>query len=194
MPVAESCEFGANRCKNSDTLVGPVRGKCCLCRLAPGTRTLGWNAVLDCLNGSKQRTHPVLEHEKALARMKKSRDAQQTRLKKDRGKKKVLKRAEKAEQVTGKHLNVTATKNSGRSNKDGDHVAAGFITLDTKFQSQRENPVVLLSELTKVRQDATRAKMSIGGLVLRNQHGVGVVVFDETDFARVLGYLTEKDS
>jgi hypothetical protein len=146
------------------------------------------------LTGSKQRAHPVLEHEKALARMQKSRDAQQTRLKKDRGKKKVLQRAEAAEQATGKHLNITATKNSGRSNKDGDHIAAGFITLDTKFQSQRENPVVLLSELTKVRQDATRAKMSIGGLVLRNQHGVGVVVFDETDFARVLGYLTEKDS
>jgi len=77
-------------------------------------------------------------------------------------------------------------KNSGRSNKDGDHVAAGEITLDTKLQSKRTNPVILLHELVKVGEDARRAGNWMGALVLRNMNGIGVVAIAEADFARLI--------
>lgn len=81
----------------------------------------------------------------------------------DKGKRKVLKLAVRAEKQTERQL-IHATKNSGRSNKDGDHVAAGEITLDTKLQSKRTNPVILLHELVKVGEDARRAGNWMGAL------------------------------
>jgi hypothetical protein len=170
--------------------VGGLREKCSLCRLAPGNEdrtTHHWVPVEKLLD-----PHPVLRDEKTFARIKKSKDAQLKRLGKDRSKVKVLKRAARSEAAVGSAA-LEATKNSGRSNKDGDWKAGGFVTLDNKDQSNRDNPVVTLSELSKVRQDAVRAGNQIGGLVLRNRHGVGVVVFDEIDFFRVLGHVLESN-
>ena len=103
----------------------------------------------------------------------------------DKGKRKVLKLAVRAEKQTERQL-IHATKNSGRSNKDGDHVAAGEITLDTKLQSKRTNPVILLHELVKVGEDARRAGNWMGALVIRNMNGIGVVAIAEADFARLI--------
>lgn len=192
MPVPVSCEFGATRCRNSIEIVGGLREKCSHCRLAPGNESLSlhfWRSRMP-----NPADHPVLKEEKTQARIQKSVDAAAARRAKDRDKKKILRKAVSAESKTEKTLNVTATKNSGRSNKDGDHLAIGSITLDTKNQSGRSNPVVLISELMKVRQDAMRANQPIGGLVLRNQHGVGVVVFAEEDFAKILGHLVKETS
>jgi hypothetical protein len=188
MPVPTACEYGSWRCKNSVQKAGGLREKCSLCRLAPGNEdrtTHHWVPIEKLLD-----PHPVLRDEKTFQRIKKAKDAQKTRLAKDRSKVKVLKRAVRSEAAVGKAA-LEATKNSGRSNMDGDWKAGGFVTLDNKDQSNRDHPVVNMAELHKVRQDAVRAGNSIGGLVLRNKHGVGVVVFDETDFFRILGHVVE---
>jgi hypothetical protein len=180
MPQATSCEFGTVRCGNSVENAGEGRQKCIFCRLAPDNENVSgqhWNPI------DKRFKHPILVSEKRTAASARSRLAHQVRLAKDKGKKRVGRRATKAEDTTQRNI-IAATRNSGRSNRDGDHVVGGQITLDTKLQSTRDNPVVLLVELAKVRDDAERAGNPIGGLVLRNRHGVGVVVFDEKDFAR----------
>lgn len=152
-----------------------------LCRLAPGNENLSahyWKPE----NGRLK--HPALLREKFT----KARERKAERIKQKRSadpiRKRVQRQAQRAEKSTERNI-IKATKNSGRANRDGDHKAGGFITLDTKNQSLRDNPVVLLIELSKVRNDAMNAGNQIGGLVLRNRHNVGVVVFDEKDFARV---------
>jgi K+/H+ antiporter YhaU regulatory subunit KhtT len=117
-----------------------------------------------------------------------ARAAQTVRLARDKGKKRIVRKAAKAEKTTEQNI-IRSTVNSGRSNKDGDHIAAGSITLDTKMQSTRTDMVVHLEELSKVRDDATRAGNSVGGLVLRNKFGVGVVVIREDDFGKILAQL-----
>jgi hypothetical protein len=93
--------------------------------------------------------------------------------------------AAQAERDTESNI-IKATKNSGRSSRDGDHLVAGRITMDTKLQSTRSDPVVRLYELAKVQADAKRAGSLLGCLTLRNKHGVGVVVMSEEDFARMI--------
>jgi hypothetical protein len=87
-------------------------------------------------------------------------------------------------------VNISATRNSGRSLQDADHLvkfsqAASLekLTLDTKNQSKVEHPTVHLTELDKVREDAKRAGSVAGGLLIRNKFGRAVVVFAEEDFS-----------
>lgn len=181
MPQVESCDTGSS-CLNSVESRGEGQSKCLFCRLAPGNENLARDYFKPVDGRSK---HPVLREEKHQKARAKTAESIQKRLSRDRGRQKVQRQAARAEKATERNI-IAATKNSGRSNRDGDHTAAGFITLDTKNQSQREHPVVLLSELSKVQSDARNAGNSIGGLVLRNKHGVGVVVFYEQDFARVI--------
>lgn len=166
--------------------MGKGSAHCNDCRLAsdnPHVTTTQWRPI------NPRDRHPVLEQEKLTKRKDKAAASLTKRLGVNRTKRSLGKRAAYSESQAVKKLNVTPTINSGRSFKDGD-MSAGMITLDNKNQSKNENPVVSLSEMRKVREDAQRAGKPIGGLVLRNKHGVGVVVFMETDFARVLGYLT----
>lgn len=177
------CSVGIS-CKNSITTIGKARAQCCDCRLAPDNANVTssrWRPV------SSRDKHPVIEQEKLEAARAKKQASFAKRQGVDRNRRAVGKQAARSEAAV-----ITATKNSGRSFKDGDFTAAGMITLDNKDQSQLINPVVRLDELQKVRLDAQRAGNPIGGLVLRNKFGVGVVVFLEKDFGSILGYLTEK--
>jgi hypothetical protein len=113
------------------------------------------------------------------------------RLNRDKVRQARLRLATHAEKTTQKNI-IRATKNSGRTDKDGDHVAGGYVTLDTKLQSKRLNPVVIATELAKVRNDSASAKTMVGGLVLRSKTGLGVVVFHEDDFAKILNLIEGK--
>jgi hypothetical protein len=180
----QPCSVGGS-CRNSPENAGLPRSKCSTCRLSPGNEDLPqqhWSPK----DGSK---HPELLKEKRSLRISKNQARIDERRSKDRGRQRVLKKATRAEKQSERNI-IKATKNSGRSHKDGDHVSIGHITLDTKLQSQRDNPIVLLSELEKVRRDATRAGNTIGGLVLRNKHGVGVVVLHEDDYAKLTAEIT----
>jgi hypothetical protein len=182
------CSVGAN-CKNSITSIGKGRAHCPDCRLAPDNEEL---AATHWRPKTPRDRHPVLEAEKLQARRNKAQANLTKRLGVNRNRRAVGKRAARSEAKALKTLNAVPTVNSGRKLMDGDMSGAGIITLDNKDQSKNENPVVSMAELHKVREDAKRAGKPIGGLILRNKFGVGVVVFDEADFARVLGYLTEK--
>jgi hypothetical protein len=176
----QQCDVG-DRCLNSIGQLGAGAGKCGICRFAPDNvaQVSYWRPA----DGKEK--HPAAV---ALKQEKKKQRLVDLRTKKqgtDKNRTALLKLAAKAEQQTEWNL-IRATKNSGRSNRDGDHVAAGQITLDTKLQSTREHPVVKLEELAKVREDAKNAGNSIGALVLRNKHGVGVVAIAEADFARLI--------
>jgi hypothetical protein len=110
---------------------------------------------------------------------------QDARNNRDRAKIQIQAAAVRAEKRSERNI-IHATKNSGRSNRDGDHVLAGRITLDTKLQTTRLNPEIHVHELEKVRSDARRAGNPIGGLILRNENGHGFVVLAEEDFARLV--------
>ena len=184
----QECSSG-HACKNSITTVGKARARCGDCRLAPDNENVSatlWRPL------KPHWTHPVLNQEKLTKRKEKAQASQIKRLGVNRTRRAIGKRAARSEAKAVKNLNAVPTINSGRKFMDGDMSGAGMITLDNKDQSKNENPVVSMVELHKVREDAKRAGKPIGGLILRNKFGVGVVVFDETDFARVLGYLTEK--
>lgn len=172
-------------CINSPFFKGEAKAKCALCRFSPDNegRTSMihyWSATSP---ARKARTkHPQLEEEKRRVKVarrlmlftkKKSRDPNKIR---------TARLAARAEKITEQKI-IKATKNSGRRNKDGDHVSAGNITLDTKLQTTRENPIIFLNELEKVRSDANRAGMLLGGLVIRNKNNVGCVVLAEEDYA-----------
>jgi hypothetical protein len=129
--------------------------------------------------------HPVLEQEKLTKRKTKAAASLTKRLGVDRKRRAVGKRAERSEAKAVKTLNVTPTANSGRQFSDGD-MSADMITLDNKDQSNNVHPVVNMAELQKVRGDAKRANKALGGLVLRNKFGVGVVAFSEIDFGTFL--------
>jgi hypothetical protein len=182
----KSCSEGRS-CRNSIDNRGVEQSSCASCRLAPGgeDNTAHYWAPK---GGAK---HPTLEKEKIVARRQKQWDRQRERLSKDKTRSKINKKATLAEKRTQDNI-IKATINSGRSNKDGDHVSAGTVTLDTKLQTKRENPIVLLHELEKVRGDARRSGYSIGGLVLRTKSGVGVVVLHESDYAILIKLLIEQ--
>lgn len=128
--------------------------------------------------------HPILEEENRNAKVANKLSKLIAKRSRDPKKIKVSRLASQAEKKTEKNI-IHATKNSGRRNKDGDHVSLGMITLDTKLQTTRENPVIFLSELEKVRSDAMRAGKLVGGLVIRNKYNVGCVVLKEEDYAEL---------
>lgn len=183
-------------CKNSPLMAGEQGAKCSLCRLSPENREKDmahyWCPTKPAReHGHKH--HPLLEADK---RFNKAADRLQKLLdkrKRDPKKRKISRLAAQAEKTTEKNI-IHATQNSGRRNKDGDHVSIGQITLDTKLQSTRENPVIFLGELEKVREDAMRAGKLIGGLVIRNKHNVGVVVLKIEDYAVLTKGLQEDES
>ena len=129
--------------------------------------------------------HPQQLAEKKQASRDRLEQASAMRLGKSRDKQALLKKAARAEKLTTRNYNSSMldTVNSGRSHKDGDHVLANKVTLDTKLQSGNSNPVVNLAELDKVQEDAKRGGNVLGGLVLRNKHDRGVIVFDEQAYA-----------
>jgi hypothetical protein len=173
----QACASG-DQCRNSPQNAGHAMARCHLCRLAPNQASYDqhfWSGI----RGAR---HPALVLEKKAALINQRKKAELERRHRDWNKVRVMKKASRAEKTTERNI-IKATKNSGRSHRDGDHVSVGSITLDTKLQSLKTNLTVRLEELDKVRQDALRAGNSIGGLVLRNRHGVGVVVFHEADYA-----------
>lgn len=176
-------------CKNSTDLAGEQASKCALCRLSPDNagRNMShfWKPVI-----AKQ-LHPKLVEEKRSSKIAKRILKLTKKNSADKNKRKISRLAAKAEKQTEKQI-IHATKNSGRSNKDGDHVLYKSITLDTKLQTTRSNPIIKLDELEKVRRDAVRANMMAGGLLIRNKHGVGVVVFREEDVPNICN--VEKDN
>jgi hypothetical protein len=181
-----SCNQG-EECLNSVELAGYGSAKCALCRFAPQAVSSMSNFWKPIKKGMK---HPVAEQEKLDKSRTRHEESFNKRQNVDRRKRKVLIKAERAERKTEQNF-IKSTKNSGRKNKDGDHVVAnGSITLDTKLQSTREEPVVHLHELRKIESDAARAGNDIGCLVIRNKHGVGVVVLSEESFARLIARIT----
>lgn len=156
-------------------------GECGFAARFPGlfNRWLSWD-------GKK---HPSVIKAKMDARRARQQATTERRLTRDRAKVNMQRLATAAERRTERSI-IRSTVNSGRANKDGDHVMAGDITLDTKLQTRNVNPVVQIGELDKVSSDARRAGKSMGGLVLRNRNGLGVVVLFEDDFARLVKGLT----
>ena len=177
-------------CMNGDFIKGEQLSKCALCRLSPGNagRDMShyWSPTLPARRAHTK--HPQLEQEKRQDKLRRHLNKLHKKNSRDPNKRKVVRKAANAEKTTEKNI-IKATKNSGRRNKDGDHVSAGVITLDTKLQTTRENPIIRLGELEKVRQDAARAGKWLGGLVIRNKHNVGCVVFTEEDYAALVGRL-----
>ncbi len=182
-----SCDQG-KICRNSVENLGLGSNKCFLCRLAPGNA--GKDGLPNYWKPIPSMTfmqHPVLRQEKIDACIEKAKSKRQQRKDRDQKKRKVARVAAAAEKQTEANF-IKATKNSGRSNRDGDHVAVGFITMDTKHQD-REHPLVSLIELEKVRKDARNAGNTYGALILRNTKGYGVVAMEESDFAKLVGGL-----
>lgn len=190
--MSEPCEV-SNFCKNSPKNIGEVRAKCALCRLSPDNlerdMTEYWIPIK--LAKDLRIKHPVLEERRRLIKALAHMEDLRAKYGRDKTKRKVSRLAAQAEKKTEKNI-IRATKNSGRSNKDGDHVSMGVITLDTKLQTTRENPVIFLGELEKVRADAMRAGKLMGGLVIRNKNNVGCVVLKEEDYAELTRYFLEK--
>lgn len=173
------CDQAIN-CKNSIELAGEARSRCYTCRLSPDNDNRGsvnWKPVDD------KAKHPTLVKEKSDREYTKRTEAIAKRQSRDKTKMTVSWKAQKAEAQTEKNI-IKATKNSGRSNRDGDHVAANFIGLDTKVQLTRMQPEIKIEELDKAIADAKRGGSLIGGLVIRNKMGAGFVVFREEDFAK----------
>ena len=179
-------------CKNGVAVRGEQFAKCALCRLSPSNmgRVMAHHWVpIKSVDGRKIR-HPQLICEKRLIKSVNRLQKLEQKRKRDPNKRKVLRRAAQAEKATERNI-IHATQNSGRRNRDGDHIHGESITLDTKLQTTRENPVIQLAELEKVRADAMRSGKQIGGLVIRNKHNVGVVVLTESDFALLTKGLDE---
>jgi hypothetical protein len=187
---AVPCKEG-ELCRYSPQNAGEQGTRCVSCRLSPDNRVADtalpsyWRPL------DKGVVHPILEQEKRAQAFKRHKDTRDERLNRDKVRQARLRLAAHAEKTTQKNI-IRATKNSGRTDKDGDHVAGGYVTLDTKLQSKRLNPVVIATELAKVRNDSASAKTMVGGLVLRSKTGLGVVVFHEDDFAKILNLIEGK--
>jgi hypothetical protein len=175
------CEEASN-CRVSPERTGQEKSRCWMCRLSPDNSGEGPDCFLPV---DRKRKHPVLEAEKRARKRERMHLLSLKRLSRNKGKQEILRQAARAEKETERKF-LKATRNSGRTNKDGDHVLSGRITLDTKHQSTRENPVVLLQELDKVRADAAMSNMMLGALVIRTKNNVGVVAVNEQDFARLV--------
>ena len=172
-------------CLNSIKLAGMMRSSCGLCRLSVNGfsgQTIYWKPV----DGHSQ--HPAVVAAKLARKQAFLKEKKAKRLLVNKDKKLLQVRAEKAERQTETNF-IKATKNSGRTHKDGDQVAYSQVTIDTKLQSKCIHPVVRLDELAKVREDAQRGGNSLGVLMLRNRHGIGVIAIAESDFARLLARL-----
>jgi hypothetical protein len=176
-----ACDEGG-QCQNSIARLGFGSAKCGICRLSPTGPESGLSYWKPDIKGTK---HPALVAQKVVAKRERVLFLREKKKNVDVSKRKLLTQAARAEKITERNI-IHATKNSGRSNKDGDHVVAGEITLDTKLQTGRDNPVVLLHELVKVGQDAVRAGNWMGALMLRNKSGIGVVAMTEEDFGRLV--------
>lgn len=191
--AALSCSMGSE-CKNSVENVGEARTKCHSCKLSPAFSSFEYVSLSSHwkpIDGKMK--HPVLESNKRTAARNRQITRNTTRRLKDRAIQSILFDAGRAERTTERKI-IKATKNSGRSNRDGDHLVADKITLDTKLQSKRLNPVVKMTELHKVRQDALSVGNSIGALVLRTKSGAGVVALREEDFALLISMLVNLEN
>jgi hypothetical protein len=170
-----------NSCLNSPvhrlTIDNSLCGSCRLAKSGGGT-AICWRPW------DRKLKHPQLEQETREAKHEVKQAKRQKKAAKDRSKQKLARVAARAEEKTNDDI-IKATRNSGRSNQDGDALHGEKVTLDTKKQTTRVHPVVDLQELDKVREDALRAGASVGALVLRNKHDRAVVVFDEGDYARL---------
>lgn len=177
--VSEPCDAFA-QCENQPLVGVPIRA-CDQCKFAKrlGGRSNRWAPYKPGLK------HPLVVQAKRAQKREADQVKQDRKRNRDRAKMRVLSLAARAEKQTDRNI-IKATKNSGRTNRDGDHVMAGQITLDTKLQTTRLNPVVQVAELEKVRADARRGGNSIGALVLRNENGHGFVVLAEEDFAQLV--------
>ena len=171
-------------CKNSPANAPGAMVRCPMCRLASGNEEYSHHfwAPLPILQGFN-RKHVVLEAEKKAASRNRRAAKANARNNRNRAKVSLLKKAVKAEQATESSI-IKSTKNSGRSNQDGDH-KMGELALDTKLQSTVVHPVVNLEELDKIRSQAEKNGLSAGGLVIHNKHGRKVVVFAWEDFTNV---------
>lgn len=187
----EPCKEGT-MCHNSP--FHSLRPKCNSCRLSPlndrgmfaGVFPQEWKPV------SSKWKHSVLEKEKRDAKRKKAIERQKERQAKDPAKQARLRAAARAERKTNAKI-IRATINSGRVNRDGDHLLYNDIVVDTKLQSTAENPVVRLHELDKVRADAKRNGKAYGVLCLQNRVGRSVITIDAADFAKILERNQRKD-
>lgn len=173
-------------CRNSPS--HSLKPKCNSCRLGPdnqrgvlaGVFPSEWRPV------DPRHKHPVLEKEKRNVKLEKAVARQKARKAKDPARQARLAQAERAERRTNAQI-IKSTRNSGRVNRDGDHLYAGNIVLDTKQQSTTKDPVIRLHELDKVRNDSARNGRLFGALVIRNKYGRGVVVIDERDLHKLIG-------
>lgn len=127
-------------------------------------------------------SHPVLNKEKRDAKYAKAAAKAAANKAKDRSKQALLRKSERVERKTNDRI-IKATKNSGRVNRDGDHLLNNHIVVDTKLQSNAKNPRINLHELDKVRADAKRAGQPYGVLCIQNSTGRSVIVCDQADFA-----------
>lgn len=180
--MSTPCEM-ASVCRNSPDYKGEQFSSCALCRLSPDNAGRNMTHFWNPIKGAVKK-HPGLRAERSLIKAVAHMENLRAKYGRDKKKVKVSRLAASAEKKTERNI-IKATKNSGRSNKDGDHVLHNTITLDTKLQTTRANPIVLLSELEKVRRDAKRAGFYMGALVIRNRNGVGVVVMLEEDYAEL---------
>lgn len=181
-------------CLNSKMITGTeARAKCALCRLSPdntGRDMAHYWRPTQYAKDTRKDKHPNLKAEKLQKKIAKHQAKLVKNRQRDPQKRQISRLARQAEKSTERNI-IHATQNSGRRNRDGDHVHGNNITLDTKLQTTRENPVILLVELEKVRADAVRSGKKIGGLVIRNKHNVGVVVLAEEDYALLTKGLDE---
>lgn len=176
-PVA--CLEG-EKCKNSPS--NSLHSKCNDCRLSPAApyfiRTVEWKPT------NPKFKHRKLEEEKRHAKRQKTIERAEARKAKDPTKQARLRKAERAERKTERNI-IKSTKNSGRVNRDGDHLLSNSVVLDTKLQSNSENPTVNLHELDKVRADAKRNGYPCGILSIQNKTGRSIIVIDQRDVGRL---------
>lgn len=161
-----------------------LQPKCRDCRLSPNNKLLGltkhyWKSI------NRNWRHNILEKEKQDAKREKTIAKRKAEKAKDPTKQARLRAAARAERKTNATI-IKSTRNSGRINRDGDHLLGDNIILDTKLQSTTSNPIVHLHELEKVRSDAKRNGRQIGVLCIKNKTGRGICVLDERDFATLI--------
>lgn len=167
----------ADQCRNAPGHT--VVPKCSNCKLSPVVSIDShgaWGSYWRPIN--KGVKHPILEklkHKESIAKRVALSDKRKL---KDKRRQRVGVQAKKAEQLTEKVIQSTA--NSGRKLMDGDHTSFE-VTLDTKNQSQRVEPVIHWDELDKVRRDAKRSGKAVGALVLHssNQRAAVVVALED---------------
>ena len=179
----QECNYGSS-CLNSLSCLGVLSAKCGVCKYAPNGNNFSsfWKP------SDKKMKHPNQVAEKEANRKTRQLELKVKKQIVDKDKQALLRKAAAAERQTEKNI-IRATKNSGRSHRDGDHTLANSITLDTKLQTNRTNPLVDMSQLYKVREDAKNAGNSFGALVLRTPGNSGVVVMLEDDFSNLIANL-----